>query len=253
MRRYQIFGLVTAALVGLGGTARAADVTVFAAASLTNALQDIGRAYEQTTSARVTFSFASSSTLAKQIEAGAAPDIFISADDDWMNYLAAKKAIKQDTRVALLSNRLVVVVPANSSVVLDIKIGADWLRALPPGRIVTGDPANVPVGKYAQQALMKLGIWDQIAPRLVRADNVRSALVLVERGEAAAGIVYATDAAISKSVKVAGLIPEDAHKPISYPMAITAGSKSPDTERFFAFLTSPAAKSIFTRFGFTSR
>ena len=253
MRRYQIFGLVTATLVWFSGAARGADVTVFAAASLTNALQDIGRAYGSSTPGRIIFSFASSSTLAKQIEAGAGPDIFISADDDWMNYLSTKKVIKIDTRTALLGNRLVVVVPANSAVVLDLKIGADWLSALPHGRIVTGDPAHVPVGKYAQQALMKLGIWDQIAPRLVRADNVRSALVLVERGEAAAGIVYATDAAISKSVKVAGLIPEDAHEPISYPMAITAGSKSPDTERFFAFLTSPAAESIFTRFGFTSR
>ena len=253
MRRFQITTAIVFAFCWITAPVRAANVTVFAAASLSNALQEIGRTYEQAGQGRIIFSFASSSTLAKQIEAGAAADIFISADDDWMNYLSNKKTIKIDARRALLGNRLVVIVPKNSSAVLDVKFGADWLGAFPSGRIATGDPAHVPVGKYAQQAFTKLGVWDQIAPRLARADNVRNALVLVERGEAVAGIVYATDAAVSKGVKVAGYIPEDSHDAITYPMALVGGSTTPEAARFFAYLTTPEAKSMFTAFGFTPR
>lgn len=250
-----LFKIVVALLlIGLFPTLVTAQgappVTVFAAASLSDALQEAAAAYEKAGGAKVRLSFAASSTLAKQIEAGAAADIFISADEAWMDYLKSRKLIADETRRPLLTGRLALVVPSETKVQIDLAKDRDWLAKLGPGRIATGDPAHVPAGKYAQQALTKLGLWSEIEPRLARADNVRNALVLVERGEAAAGIVYATDAAASKRVTVAGLFPETSHDRIVYPMAMMHGREKGEAMKLYDFLVSPAARGIFAKFGF---
>lgn len=241
-----------ATLAALAPSAHAQrEVTVFAAASLTNALQEISSAFTRATGIRVKLSFAASSTLAKQIEAGAGAQLYFAADEAWMAYLGKRGLIDASSRRAFLGNRLAVVVPADRP--LELRIGADraWLARLPDGRIATGDPIHVPVGRYAEQALKKLGVWSDIAPRLARADNVRNALVLVERGEAAAGIVYRTDAAASAKVAIAGLLPEDAHEPITYPVALTKAPGQGDARALLEFLTGPAARSIYAKHGFS--
>lgn len=213
-----------------------APAVVFAAASLTDVLQDIAR--RAGLSSQVKFSFAASSTLARQIEQGAPAQLFVSADEDWMNYLQERKRIDAATRRVLCGNRLALVaqgVPAQDAVpqtaeALRAALGA-MLQAR-DARIATGDPAHVPVGKYAQAALQKLGLWPQVEPRLARADNVRAALLLVERGEAAGGIVYRTDAALSRQVRVVALFPADSHAPISYPAALLPGA-TPTAKRFY--------------------
>jgi molybdate transport system substrate-binding protein len=234
-----------------------ADVTVFAAASVTNALQDIASAYARKGGGRVKFAFAASSTLAKQIESGAGAQLFLSADQGWMDYVEARGLHVAGTRRPLLGNRLVLVTPAGASPLLDLAAGRAWLDALPPGRIATGDPAHVPVGRYAEQALTRLGLWAEVRGRLARADNVRNALVLVERGEAVAGIVYSTDAAVSKQVRVAGVFPETAHDPIVYPVVLLRGhdrgEDRGEARRFYDFLFSDDAKGIFASYGFTNR
>lgn len=245
-----------AALLGFALPAHAqtrAEVTVFAAASLTNALEEAVRVLAQQGGAKVKPSFAASSTLAKQIESGAQAQIFLSADEPWMDYLDKRGLLAAGTRRPLLGNRLVLVVPADRPMRVDVAPGGAWLEALPPGRIAVGDPAHVPAGKYAQQALTGLGVWPKVEPRLARADNVRSALVLVERGEAAAGIVYATDAAISKGVVVAGTFPNEVHSPISYPIALVRGEDQGHAQEVYRFLISPEAAAVFTKYGFSIR
>jgi len=230
------------------------EVTVFAAASLQNALEDVARQYQQKPGRNVRFSFAASSTLARQIEQGAPAAIFISADEQWMDYLAQRKLIVPDTRKSLLGNRLVLVVPSASSATVDLKPGFDMKALLGgDGRWVTGDPAGVPVGRYAQAALTKLGVWDFAQTRLVRAENVRVALAFVERGEAVAGVVYETDAAISPKVRVAGVFPADSYAPIIYPVAIVAGKDNADARGFLRFLESPEAHTTFRKYGFSIR
>jgi len=246
--------LIQAAFLTLPASGQAPrEITVFAAASLTNALQEVGEAFAKAGEARVKFSFASSSTLAKQIEAGADAQLFLSADEAWMDYLDTRGLVAAGTRRAILGNRLVLVVPADKPVQVEIKAGSNWLSSLSAGRIATGDPAHVPVGKYAQQALTNLGVWAGVEPRLARADNVRNALVLVERGEAVAGIVYGTDAAVSKQVMVAGMFPESAHDAISYPVALLRPHDQGGARAFYTFLSSPGARAIFTRHGFAIR
>jgi molybdate transport system substrate-binding protein len=230
-----------------------AKLIVFAASSLTDALQEIGGAFGRAGGPPVTFSFAASSTLAKQIEAGADGDLFLAADTAWLDYLDQRGLIIPETRRPLLGNALVLVVPAAQARTLTIRGDGAWLAALPAGRIATGDPAHVPVGRYARQALERLGVWAAVEPRLARADNVRSALVLVERGEAAAGIVYATDVAASKRVTVAGIFPADSHDPITYPVALLKGRDGPTARRFLAYLASAEARAIFAKHGFTVR
>jgi molybdate transport system substrate-binding protein len=249
-----LFLAVTLTAAAPGAMAQTAkDVTVFAAASLTNALQDLAAAFEATTGVRVKVSFAASSALAKQIEAGAGPDVFVSADESWMDYLQQRGFLANSTRKPLLGNRLVVVVPADRRLTLVIAQGSGWLEALPQGRIATGDPSHVPVGKYAEQSLRALGAWAAVAPRLAKADNVRSALVLVERGEAAAGIVYATDAAVAKGVAVAGVFPDSLHDPIVYPIALLAGRDQGGARAFYDYLISEAAHAVFIKHGFAIR
>lgn len=255
LRVTRVIVVLMAILFGCAGAIAqsSAIVTVFAAASLTNALLEVGGAFAKSGGGKVGFSFAGSSTLAKQIEQGADAHVFISADEAWMNYLDTRKLLTPGTRRDLLGNRLVLAVPAGAGPIPTIAQGGNWLNALPPGRIATGDPAHVPVGKYARQALTSLGVWGSVEGRLARADNVRNALVLVERGEAVAGIVYATDASISKNVTVAGSFPDGTHPPIVYPAALVRPHAGGEAERFLSFLSAPEAQEIFRRHGFTVR
>ncbi len=226
------------------------NLTVFAAVSLTEVLQAVGDEYTRTSHLPVRFSFAASSALARQIEAGAAVDIFMSADQEWMDYLDGKKLIDARTRRNVLGNRLALVAPADSSIVLKVEPGFALLAALGRnGRLATGDPDSVPAGKYAKSALTSLGVWKDIEPRLVRAENVRAALAFVARGEVPLGIVYQTDAKADPKVRLVDLFPESSHAAITYPVAATATASAQAAE-FVAFLSSPAARAIFTRAGF---
>jgi molybdate transport system substrate-binding protein len=230
------------------------DVTVFAAASLQTALEAIARLYRERTGQGVRFSFAASSALARQIEHGAPAAVFASADEPWMDHLQARGLIVPETRASLLGNRLVLVVPAARATRVELRPGFDFAALLgADGRWVTGDPAAVPVGRYAQQALTALGVWPFAQTRLVRAENVRVALALVERGEAAAGVVYATDAQASTRVRVAGIFPADSHAPISYPFAVVARHDSPAARDFLRFVGSAEARAIWHAHGFSTR
>lgn len=244
--------IVALGLHALG--AAAAEVTVFAAASLTNAFEEIAALYQARAPHTVRQSFAASSALAKQLESGAPANIFASADAQWMDWAAQRRLIVPDSRRALLGNRLVLVTAADQPVRIELRPGFDLAALLgPTGRLATGDPAHVPVGRYAQQALQRLGVWALAEPRLVRADSVRAALALVERGEVPAGIVYATDAAVSKSVRVAAVFPEGSHAPIVYPMALVAGQDTVAARDFFAFLQGEQAQVAYRRHGFDVR
>jgi molybdate transport system substrate-binding protein len=231
--------------------ARAQELTVFAAASLTDAMKDVSAQWSQAGHQPLSMSFGSSSTLARQIEQGAPANLFASADQNWMDYLEKKNLIAADTRKDLLGNDLVLVVPADKPLHVTIGPGFDLLSLLGAnGRIATGDPSHVPVGIYAEQALRKLGQWDAIAPRLARTDDVRAALLLVERGEASAGIVYATDAAVSKGVMVAGTFPAGSHDPVSYPFAVVKAGDTPEARALMTFLQGAQARAIFVQRGF---
>lgn len=229
-------------------------ITVFAAASLTNAMQDIAKEYKKEKNVEVVSSFASSSTLARQIEAGAPADLFISADQKWMDYAVDKKAIDTSSRETLLGNSLVVVAPKASKldkVTIDAK--TDWTRLLDGGRLAVGDPDHVPAGIYAKEALQKLGAWETLSPKLAPAEDVRGALALVERNEAPLGIVYGSDAVASKGVKVVGTFPENSHQKVEYPLAIIDGHKNATVSAFYDYLKGPQASAIFKRYGFTTR
>ena len=231
--------------------ARAQELTVFAAASLTDAMNDVSAQWAAAGHKPLRLSFGSSSTLARQIEQGAPANVFASADEKWMNYLIEKGLIVPGSRKDLLGNDLVLVVPASKPV--HVTIGPDFdLAGLlgPNGRLAVGDPAHVPVGIYAKQALTKLGLWDTIAPRLARTDDVRAGLLLVERGEAPAGIVYGTDAAVSKAVAVAGVFPASSHDPITYPFAVVKSGDTPEAHALLTFLAGPQAREVFVKRGF---
>jgi molybdate transport system substrate-binding protein len=232
-------------------TAQAQQVTVFAAASLTDAMKDISAKWAAAGHKPLVMSFGSSSTLARQIEQGAPANVFASADEKWMDYLAQKNLIVADTRKDLLGNDLVLVVSADKPMHVTINKSFNLMGLLGAnGRLATGDPAHVPVGIYAEQALKKLGMWDSVSPRLARTEDVRAALLLVERGEAPAGIVYATDAAVSKAVMVAGTFPADSHDPVAYPFAVVKGGDTPEARALMAFLAGPQARAIFLQRGF---
>lgn len=237
--------------VGLAATAQAADTQVFAAASLKNALDNIIKQYNAETGKAVAASYAASSALARQIEQGAPADIFMSADLDWMDYLQQRNLIKPDTRVSLLGNRLVLIAPADSSAQIEIGKGFDLATLLGDGRLAVGETSSVPAGRYAKAALESLGVWSSVEPKLAPAENVRAAMALVARGEAPFGIVYETDAAADKSVKVVGFFPEDSHPPIIYPVALTAASANPDAPAFLAYVRSAKAVPLFREQGFT--
>ena len=245
--RFLLFALVL--LLPLA--ARAQELTVFAAASLTDAMKDVSTLWTKAGHPPLRMSFGASSTLARQIEQGAPVALFASADEKWMDYLAQKNLIVADTRKDLLGNDLVLVVPAEKPLHVTIGPSFDLMGLLGAnGRLATGDPAHVPVGIYAEQALKKLGWWDKVAPRLARTDDVRAALLLVERGEAPAGIVYATDAAVSKAVMVAGTFPASSHDPVSYPFAVVKAGDTPQARALMTFLAGTQARAVFVQRGF---
>lgn len=226
---------------------------VLAAASLQESLTAAADAWTARRHRRPVISFAASSALARQVEAGAPADLFVSADEDWMTELQKKGLIRPGTRVSFLGNSLVLIAPAQSKGSMTIRQGFPLARALGSGRLAVADPDAVPAGKYARASLSSLGVWGQVEPKLARAENVRAALALVERGEAPYGIVYATDARASKLVRVVGVLPANTHPPITYPIAVLNSATSPDAEGFRRFLTSPEGKAIFRRFGFVTR
>jgi molybdate transport system substrate-binding protein len=250
-----LLGLVLAAGTGsaLAATAPtdnpAKEIVVFAAASLTDVLGEIDGAFTRKSGTGVKTSFAASSVVARQIEAGTRADVFFSADLEWMDYLQQRNLVRPETRHDVVGNRLVLIAPMDSTVKVRIAPGFDLGAALGSGRLATGDPDSVPVGRYARAALTKLGAWDKIEPRLVRAENVRAALAFVARGEAVLGIVYATDARAEKNVRIVDVFPEDSHPPIRYPIAATS-TAGPEAARFVEFVRSRESRKIFEKYGF---
>ncbi|WP_337008399.1 molybdate ABC transporter substrate-binding protein [Pantoea sp. AS142] len=247
------WGAAALITVSLAGQAVAADnITVFAAASLTNAMQDIASRYKQEKGVTIISSFASSSTLARQIEQGAPADLFISADQQWMDDAVAKKSVITSSRYTLLGNDLVLIAPrsaAAKAVTLDPQ--TDWKTLLRGERLAVGDPDHVPAGIYAKEALQKLGAWQSVAPVLAPANNVRAALALVERNETPYGIVYGSDAVASDKVQVVGRFPATSHKPVEYPMAIVNDHDNSVVKAFYDYLKGPQAAAIFKHYGFT--
>src|SRR5882762_5693165 len=240
-----------AALVALPAAAQTADrLMVFAAASLTNTLEEIGRNYGRARGKRVVFSFAASMTLAKQIEASSGADVFIAADAGSMDYLEQRNLIAKPTRRNLLGNSLVLIAPADSKVVLAVAPQMKLAEALAGGRLALANVDSVPAGRYGKAALTALGVWDSVANHLAQGDDVRTTLAYVARGEAPLGIVYATDARIEPRVRVIGTFPANSHPPIVYPAALTADAK-PDAASFLAYLRGPQARAVFELAGFT--
>jgi molybdate transport system substrate-binding protein len=246
--------ILACALLVLAVPARAADapsssLVVFGAASLTNVLQDIGVDYTRETGQQAQFSFAASSALARQIEAGTRADVFVSADEEWMDYLATRKLIEPKSRHDIVRNRLVLIAPTESPIELKIAPHFALAAALGKDKLATGDPGSVPVGRYARAALTNLGVWSEVASHIVPTEDVRSALAFVARGETPLGIVYETDALVERRVRVVDTFPDDSHAPITYPVALIATAK-PGAGRFVAYLKSPAARAVFARYGF---
>jgi len=232
--------------------AQPAQVTVFAAASLKNALDAVAAEFQRDTGGSVAISYGASSTLARQIEQGAPADLFISADLDWMDYLAERNLIHRETRHNLLRNRIVLVAPAPIAAPLELKQGALAQALGADGRIAMANVAAVPAGKYGRAALEHLGLWSEVSERLAQAENVRFALAFVSRGEAPLGIIYETDARADPKVAVVARFPETSHPPITYPVAVTRASAGPVALRFLQALRKPAAAAIFAREGFTA-
>ena len=252
---HRLAGLLTAFVLLCGSAdspalAQDKSLTVFAAASMKNALDDIDAAFTARTGIKIAASYAASSTLAKQIEQGAPADIFLSADTDWMDYAIAKKTINEPTRVNLLGNSIVLIAPKDSKIdSVTIGPGFDLAKLAGDGKIATGDVKAVPVGKYAKAALEKLGAWQAAEPKFAMAESVRAALTLVARGEATLGIVYSTDAKVEPGVKIVGTFPADSHPAIIYPVAATATAKA-EAADYLAFLRSSAAKITLEKYGF---
>lgn len=247
--------LATALLLpgAVPGAALARPPLVLAAASLRESLEEAAAAWAAKGHERPVLSFAASSALARQIDTGASADLFLSADEEWMDYVEARKRIVPGTRASFLHNRLVLIAPAASTIRLAIAPRFPLARALGDGRLAMADPAAVPAGKYGKAALEKLGIWASVANKVASAENVRAALALVERGAAPLGIVYATDARASAKVRMVGAFPVNSHPPISYPVARLAASTSAEAEGFRRFLLSREGRAIFVRHGFSSR
>lgn len=227
----------------------AETITVFAAASLKDALDEFSRAYERATGDKIVASYAASNALAKQIENGAPADLFISADLDWMDYLDKRDLIKRESRRNLLRNRLVLIAPADSSVRMDIAPNFPLAKLLGDERLAMANPDAVPAGKYGRAALEALGVWQDVRARVAPTENVRSALTLVVRGEAPLGIVYRTDALADRRVKIVGEFPEGTHPPIVYPAALTTAAK-PRAAALLESLGAAPAKSVFGKYGF---
>lgn len=226
------------------------ELLVYAAASLTNVLEELGKTYAAEHNQQVKFSFAASSALARQIEAGATADVFFAADTDWVDYLQSRNLLKARSRSNLLGNRLVLIAPADSQLQLKIAPGFALAAALGRSRLSIGDPDSVPAGKYARSALMALGVWSSVTDKLVLGDSVRTALAFVGRGEAPLGIVYATDALIDKHVRIVDVFPANTHDPVVYPIALTTRARS-GAEQFLNFLRTPGGAAVFKKYGFS--
>jgi molybdate transport system substrate-binding protein len=245
-----IFAGSIATIASAASAQTAVSITVLAAASLANVLPEIGKNYESATHQRVAFSFAASMTLARQVEASAGADIFVSADAQSMGYLQMHGLIDPRSRRNLLANSLVLIAPADSKISLTIRPGFPLAPALNGGRLAMGEPASVPAGRYAQTALMRLGVWNSVSGHLAYGEDVRATLAFVARGEAPLGIVYGTDAHIEPRVRVVATFPANTHPPITYPAALIRDAK-PGAAAFLAYLQGPAARAIFTKAGFT--
>jgi molybdate transport system substrate-binding protein len=241
---------VSLAAISTPATAQDKSLTIFAAASMKNALDEIDAAYTAKSGVKITVSYAASSALAKQIEQGAPADVFISADTDWMEYATSKKTINESSRVNLLGNSIVLIAPKDSKVDnVSIGPGFDLVKLAGDGRIATGDVKSVPVGKYGKAALEKLGSWQAAESKFAMAESVRAALTLVARGEAVLGIAYSTDAKAEPGIKIVGTFPADSHPAIVYPVAATTTAK-PEASDYLAFLRSAVAKTILEKYGF---
>lgn len=242
-----------ALVIAASGAARADDnnLTIFAAASLKNALEAVNTACEADVGEKATISFAGSSALAKQIEQGAPADIFMSADLDWMAYLSDKNLTKKDTETKLLGNSIVLIAPADSTATVDLKQGVDLAAVVGDGKLAMANTDSVPAGKYGKAALESLGAWAGVESKVAQAENVRAALALVSTGEAPFGIVYKTDAAADKKVKVLATFGADTHPPIVYPVAVTAEAKDADAPKFLKCLQTDKARALFEEQGFT--
>jgi molybdate transport system substrate-binding protein len=248
--RFVLGVLLSLASLGLTAQQPPAPLLVFAAASLTDALDEADRAFSEASHIEVKASYAASSVLAKQIEAGAPADVFFSADREWMDYLEQRGLLRAGTRSDLLGNALVLIAPADSKVRLKIAPDFPLLAALGDGRLACADPDSVPAGLYARAALTQLGVWAAVAPRLARGENVRAALAYVARGETPLGIVYRTDAQAEKRVRLVDIFPANTHPAIVYPVAQTAHANSQGA-RYLEFLRSAVAQKIFARYGFS--
>jgi molybdate transport system substrate-binding protein len=245
--------IATAAItVGTAMPAAAADLVVFAAASMKGSLDKVAEAFEAGGGSKVAISYASSSQLAKQIEAAAPADVFVSADTKWMDYLVEKRAVKKEAAVNFLGNRLVLVAAKDSTVSLKIAKDFPLAATLGDNRIAMGEPKSVPAGKYGQEALKFYGVWKDVESKVAGAENVRAALKLVSSGEAPLGIVYETDAKADKEVKVIDFFGENSHSPIVYPVAPIESSNNADKDAFVKFLLGPEATKIFKDAGFTT-
>ncbi len=257
VKHARLYSIIISALITLSmcllSTAQAESIRIFAAASTTNAITDIIKAYTDKTGKEVTPSFASSSTLAKQIAQGAPADVYLSANPKWMDFIEKKELVEPGTRTNLLGNRITLIQPKSGQLKLSISADLDLAGILGDDKLAMGDPDHVPAGIYGRKALESLKLWDSVAPKVARAKDVRAALALVERAEAPLGIVYATDAAISKKIDVVGLFPENTHPPIIYPVCIVKDKASADAKAFFAFLKDQKAADIFKTYGFSVR
>jgi molybdate transport system substrate-binding protein len=249
MRSLTKFTTAMLTAIVVSGAAWAADVTMFAAASLSTALPEVAAAYQKKTGKTVTFSFAASSVLARQIEASPGADVFMSADADWMDYLDKKALVQPGSRKTLLSTKLVLIAPAAAPVTLKIAPNFDLAGALKGGRLAIADPASVPAGKYAKASLTALGVWDRVENKLASAENVRVALAYVARGETPLGIVYKTDALAEPNVKIVDTFSDKTHPPIVYPVALTKDAR-PEAKAFLTFLEGREARAIFVKYGF---
>ena len=250
MKRRAWLGLAVAIAFAPAAAFAQDGLVIFAAASLKNALDEIATGWKDSGKPAARISYAASSALAKQLEQGAPADLFISADLDWMDYVEKKDLIRKDTRVNLLGNKIVLIAPRDSKATVDVKQGFDLGKALAGGKLAMANVDSVPAGKYGKAALEKLGAWDGVKGSIAQAENVRAALLLVARGEAALGIVYSTDAAAEPNVKIIGTFPADSHPPIIYPAAVTKDSKSPDAKAFLDLLKSTKARPAFEKQGF---
>jgi molybdate transport system substrate-binding protein len=259
LTRRKLLGWTLAVAAGLGTATGAAlpaagaegsNVIVFAAASLKNALDEINAQWQKETSKKAAVSYGASSAIAKQIAAAAPADIFISADTAWMDDVAKKNLIKADTRKDLLGNEIVLIAPKDSRAEAKIEPNFDLAKIVGDGKLAMANTDAVPAGKYGKAALQKLGVWDSVSAKVAQTDDVRAALALVSRGEAALGVVYQTDAAADPKVKIVGTFPKDSHPPIIYPIALLASSSNPDAAALLDYIKSAAAKPLFEKQGF---